>query len=76
MKDAVYLVADANGVVRMTKRQPSLYRQEVAVKVTVSIPDNCFRSWVFGASVEVPDDRVIQPEISVEAEEIEQDTPA
>lgn len=73
MKDAVYLVADANGVVRMTKRAPALYRQEVAVKVSVTIPDECFRSWVFVASVEVPDDRVIQPEIEVEAEEIPQE---
>lgn len=75
MKDAVYLVADENGVVRMTKRVPSLYRQEVAVKIAVTIPDGCFRSSVFTASVDVPEDRVIQPHIEVDVAEVEATQP-
>jgi hypothetical protein len=70
MKDTAYLIADAFGVLRMTKRAPSLGRKEVAVKVTITIPDEAFRSALFGATVDVPSDRVIQPDVSVEAEPI------
>ena len=76
MKDTVYLVCGPDGIARMTKRAPSLYRHEVAVKVTVGVPDDCFRSWVFAAAVEVPEDRVIKPELEIEAVAETQETGA
>ena len=37
MKDVIYLVVNANQVVRMTKTLPSLKRGEVPIKVSVSV---------------------------------------
>lgn len=42
MKDVIYLVVNANQVVRMTKTLPSLKRGEVPIKVSVSVDDNAF----------------------------------
>jgi len=67
MKDTIFLVTDASGVVRMTKRAPSLCRNEVAVRLTVTVPDSAYRSLEVSASLDVPEDRVILPEIEVEA---------
>lgn len=69
MKDTVFLVADENGVTRMTKRAPALYRNEVAVKLTVSVPDSAFRSLAVTASLDVPEDRVIRPEITLDIQQ-------
>lgn len=66
MRDTVYLVLNADGVVRMTKRWPTLAREEVGVQVKVSIPDDSFKSPVVGAKLDIPPDRVIQPELTVE----------
>lgn len=77
MKDTVYLVTDVSGVLRMTKRAPSLYRNEVAVRLTVSLPDSAFRSMAVAATLEVPEERIIQPDVLVEAcETLEPDTSA
>lgn len=69
MKDTVYLVTDASGVVRMTKRAPSLYRNEVAVRLTVQVPDSAFRSLEVSAILDVPEDRVILPGVEVDVAE-------
>lgn len=66
MKDKVYLVISSDGVQRMTKRAPSLYRDEVAISISVSVPDSAFRSNVVAVTLEVPEDRVIQPTADVE----------
>ncbi len=42
MKDVIYLVVNANQVVRMTKNLPSLKRGEVPIKVSVSVNDDAF----------------------------------
>lgn len=42
MKDVIYLVVNANQVVRMTKNLPSLKRGEVPIKVSVSVADDAF----------------------------------
>lgn len=43
MKDVIYLVVNANQVVRMTKTLPSLKRGEVPIKVSVSVDDNALQ---------------------------------
>lgn len=70
MKDTIYLIADVNGVTRMTKRAPGLHRNEVAVRVTVTIPASAFRSSVFGATLDVPEDRLVQPDITITADDL------
>lgn len=67
MKDKVFLVADSWGVLKLTKREPVLNRGEVAVRLTVTIPDAVFKNPIVDVSVDVPDDRVIEPIAEVEA---------
>lgn len=67
MKDTVFLVADVFGVVRMTKRQPTLKRDEAAVRLSITIPDGCFKSPIISVGLDVPEDRVVQPSADVAA---------
>jgi hypothetical protein len=76
MKDTVFLAVDRSGVVRMTKRWPSLSRDEIGVKITVNVPDTAFRSPVIAASLDVPEDRTIQPDIDITVDEIPADDPS
>lgn len=70
MKDTVHLVVNANGVVRMTRRPPSLYRDEVSVRVTITVPDDVFRPITVPVSVDVPSDRVVQPDVTMTVDPI------
>lgn len=73
MKDKIYLIANASGVVRHTKRYPSMSRDEIAVAVTIAIPDSAFRSPVLSVALDVPDGHVIQPTVELNSvEEIEE----
>lgn len=65
MRDTVYLVSDQWGVRRMTKRAPDLARDEIAIKVTVSIPDSSYKGSTMSAAIEAPEDRIIQPAVTV-----------
>lgn len=67
MKSTVYLIADRFGVTRMTKRWPSLGRDEIAVEIKVTIPDGAFKSPVLSAVLDVVDGQVIQPTVTLEA---------
>jgi hypothetical protein len=66
MKDTIYLAINRTGVVRMTKRPPSLYRDEVGVKLTVQVPDASFRPSLLEATLEVSEAAIIQPVVTVE----------
>lgn len=55
MKDVIYLVVNANQVVRMTKTLPSLKRGEVPIKVSVSVDDNAFSTPTISREVIVTD---------------------
>lgn len=69
MKDVVYVVLGAEGARRMTKRWPTLARDEIGVKVTITAPDNAFRSPVLAVALDVQDTHVIQPIVTIEPEE-------
>lgn len=71
MKDTCYLVLSEYGIERMTKRQGSLKRGEVAVRVSVAIADKAFAEPMVSASITVPEHAIIRPsvEVAVEAEE-------
>jgi hypothetical protein len=70
MKDTVFLAVNSYGVVRMTKRWPSLARDEVGLKLTIYVPDTAFCSPVLGITLNVPEDRTIQPDASVVVDEV------
>jgi hypothetical protein len=67
-----YIVADSDGVCRMTKRPPDLFRSEIAVKMTLQIPDSSFRASTVSVNVDVPEDRVIIPVIEANVEPIDE----
>lgn len=69
MKAKVYLVASRSGVLRMTKNPPDLFRGELAVALSVTIPDTAFREPILSATMEVPESAVIHPTIEVSAEQ-------
>lgn len=66
MKDSLYLVLSDKGFERATKRAPSLYRNEVAVLLKLSIPDSAFRSLTVSATLEVQEEQVIQPTLEID----------
>lgn len=68
MEDLCYLVLSEYGIERMTKRQGTLKRGEVSVRVSVSIHDKHFAEPTVSARIDVPDSAVIQPQVTVEAE--------
>lgn len=73
MKDTCFIVLSESGIERMTRRQGSLKRGEVAVKVAVSIADACFNSPAVSASIEIPESAVIRPRVSMTVENQEHD---
>lgn len=66
MKTEVYIVLTRFGAERMTKRQASIGRDEIAVKLRLSVPDSAFRSPIITADLEVADTHVIQPALNIE----------
>lgn len=69
MKDRVYIVANSEGCIRMTKREPQLYRGEVAVRLTVMIPDENFKNPILEAAADVAPDQVIHSAVGVDVED-------
>lgn len=67
MKTELYLAVTADGSARMTRRRPNLARDEVGIRVKLSVPDSSFRSPVVLVNLAVPEDRVIMPEVQAEA---------
>ena len=70
MKSTVYLVCDERGVTRLVKKRlPALHGGEVAIKLTVDIPDGAFRPTLADALLKVDEDHIIKaPPVSVTTE--------
>lgn len=71
MQTTAFLTVNKRGSVRLTKRAPDLYAGEVAIRLSVSVPDAAFRTPFAEAHIEVPEGFVIKPEIEVWLEPIE-----
>lgn len=70
MKTVVYLVCNSRGVDRITKkRAPDLHGGEVAVKLTVNIPDKAFRTPFAEADLTIPETAVIHPTVDISIED-------
>ena len=67
MKQTIFLIVTKQGVQRMTKRAPSLYRGEVAVALTVNIPTGVFRPLSIPATLDIEEGSVIHPTVEIEA---------
>lgn len=69
MKNTCYLVLNRNGVTRMTKKPPDLFAGEIAVRLHVTAPAECFRSPFAEATVALDERHVIHPTVDVEVAE-------
>ena len=68
MKDIIYLIVSEGGARRMTKRRPDLFRDEIAIRLRVHIPDECFRTLIIDAVADIPEEMVIHAEVEPEIE--------
>lgn len=68
MRQTVFLVLDQDGHKRTTKNRPGLRATEVAVKLTIEVGDKFFERSIPEAKLSVPDNLVMVPEITVEAQ--------
>lgn len=66
MKTQVFLALNRNGLVKATKGVSSLARDEIGVRLNITVPDSSFRSPHVDVNLTVPDEAVIQPKIDVE----------
>ncbi len=66
MKAELFLAVTKSGSIRMTRRNPSLARDEVGVRVKLAIPDTSFRAPIVEVNVDVPEDRIILPAVEAE----------
>lgn len=73
MKTDVFLVCNNRRALRITAKQPALARDEIAIKIKMTIPDSVFRSSIFDVTLDVPSDRVITPQIEVFVDQIEEE---
>lgn len=65
MKDTAHLVISQHGIVRMTKRQPTLCQGEIGVLLAVAVPNEVFIRPRIRASISIDDDQV--PPVEIDA---------
>lgn len=68
MKDTCYLTLTKRGVKKMTKSMPKLAGGEVAVKVTVEVPDEHFRDPYVEAFLKLTEEHLTTPQVDVGVE--------
>lgn len=66
MKVNCYMIVNSNGKVRVTKTSPSLFQNEIAIKLDMNLSDKFFQRFIPHAKLDVPDDFVLTPEMEVE----------
>lgn len=69
MKTKCFLIMDRDGAVRLTRRTPYLTRGEIALHLTVTIPDACFAAPTIPVALDVPADQIRPAEARVEVEQ-------
>lgn len=66
MKTTFYIVLNKRGPVRMTKNSPSLARDEIAVGLKLTVPENVFRNPTVMAEIEIPERAILVPQVHAE----------
>lgn len=72
VKDTCFLIFDKSGIRRMTKRAPDLAGGEIAVRVTATVDNRHFRSFI-DADLELGEQHLVHPSVEFEVEEQEED---
>lgn len=58
MKTSCYLIVGANGAIRINKRTYSLNWDEVAIALTLDIPDRLFERPMLSATITLPESSI------------------
>lgn len=66
MKTTVYLVLDKKGVVRHTKKPPSLQGDQRAVAIDIEVDDTVFEYSFMRTSMTITEDDIIEPSLEVQ----------
>jgi len=69
LQDTCFIVMSQYGIQRMTKRQGSLQRGEIAVRVKLVVPETAFAEPDVSATITVPTSAIIKPAVQVTVEE-------
>ena len=54
-------------IVSVKKKHPKLANNEIAIKVTLNLPKTYFEERFAHATIDVPEDKIIPPDVSVES---------
>jgi hypothetical protein len=65
MKDTFYLIMNAKGVKKLHKRMPKIERDEIAIALTLTVPDTVFEQYVPQAKLEVPEEAALGSRVNV-----------
>jgi len=64
---SVYIVVSQSGSVRVTKGKPNMYQDEIAFKLSMSLPDGFWNRTIPEVKLEVDQASVLFPEIPKDA---------
>lgn len=62
MKIRGYLTIGSRGSLRITKNTPSLYQDEISVKLDINVPDAIFKRPLPTLSIDLPENVVANPD--------------
>lgn len=65
MNDQIYLVITRTAITVMRRTRPNLYPGEIAIRLTINVPDSAFDS-VIPAEITLEEDHIIKPTITIE----------
>ena len=66
MKLKGYLIVSSNGITKFAKKYPNLGRNEVAVGISLELPDRLFERPQLNATIIIPDSAVLPYEITAD----------
>lgn len=66
MQDKVFLVMDAKGIRRMSKRAPKLAGNERSVEISINVDDNIFEYTFMKTELNIKEEDVLEPTLEVQ----------
>lgn len=70
-----YLIVSYNGTIEVRKRLPGMTRSQIAIPMTVLIPEETFDNTTNVVTITVPADQFVRPTAEVTLGEIEEPAP-
>ena len=66
-----YLIVSHNGTLEVRKRLPGMTRNQIAIPMTVLIPEEAFQSCTKVVTITVPEDQIVRQTVEVMLGKIE-----